>query len=281
MKHPLRHFAALAALILLPGCVELDTVVRVSPDGSGTVEEKMILSSAVVQQMKAMAAQLGSMEGVNAEEALTGFDIVDRDRLQKRAAAMGEGVTLESLEPLTADWGEGYRALFRFSDIGKLRIDQNPSSAVPTGPAVEPAGHEYLSFRFEPGRKAVLTVTMPEEEPGGPMGGEDFEIPDDDFPAGEADGEEVAEQMREMFRDMRVSVALEIDGEIVETNATHREGARVTLMELDFGKLLENPEKFEAMQAAQPQTLEEAKEFMAELPGVKVEVEPEIKITFK
>lgn len=280
MRKRLRILAAAAALTALTGCIELETVVRVSPDGSGTVSERMVLSTAVVEQMKAMRTELASMQGVNTDEALEGFDILDRGRLEQRAAAMGEGVTLEKMEPLKADWGEGYAARYRFTDINKLRIDQNPSSAVPTGPALESASNEMLAFRFEPGPKAVLTVTMPDPEPPGSALGFEEEGEGEGFPPGQ-DGEEVEAQMRDMFKDLHVAVALEVDGDIVETNATHRDGSRITLMELDFSKILENPEKFEAMQNSQPRTLEESKEFMADLPGVKVETEREITITFK
>ena len=280
MKHRLRALAAVAALTTLTGCIELETVVRVSPDGSGTVSERMILSSAVVEQMKAMSAELAAMQGISTDKALEGFDVVDRGRLEKRAAAMGDGVTLEKIEPLAADWGKGYAARYRFTDINGLRIDQNPSSAVPTGPALEPVSHEVLAFRFVPGSKAALTVTMPDPEPPGSALGIEDDTEGEGFPPGEA-AEEAEEQMREMFRDLHVAVVLEVDGEIVATNATHREGSRITLMELDFSKILEDPEKFEAMQNSQPQTLEEAKEIMADLPGVKVEMEREITVTFR
>ena len=151
MRNKLKALALLAALAAAPGCVELDTVVRVAPDGSGTVRERMVLSNVIVEQLEAMAAEFGAMGGA---EKVEGFDIVDRERLEGRAAAMGEGVALDKLEAVATDRGRGYEALFSFSDIGRVSIDQNPGSAVPAGPSAAAAGREAISFSFTPGKTA-------------------------------------------------------------------------------------------------------------------------------
>lgn len=46
------------------------------------------------------------------------------------------------------------------------------------------------------------------------------------------------EMMKMAVRDMRVAMHVEMAGEIVETNAKHPAGRRVTLMDIDFGALL-------------------------------------------
>jgi hypothetical protein len=42
---------AAVVLLMLAGCFQTSTVVRVNPDGSGTVEETMLLSKKMVAQM--------------------------------------------------------------------------------------------------------------------------------------------------------------------------------------------------------------------------------------
>ena len=44
---------------------------------------------------------------------------------------------------------------------------------------------------------------------------------------------------------MGVKVSLEIDGTIIKTNATYRNKSELTLVELHFGKILENKEVFD------------------------------------
>jgi hypothetical protein len=76
-------------------------------------------------------------------------------------------------------------------------------------------------------------------------------------------------------------MAIEVEGVVVQTNATHREGSRITMMELDFGKLLEMPEKLLQFSQLEPETLEDAKKFMKDLPGIKAEMNKEVMIKFK
>lgn len=52
-------------------------------------------------------------------------------------------------------------------------------------------------------------------------------------------------------------------------------------MEMDFNKVLANPEKFKALAKANPQTMQEAKTLLKEIDGVKVETAPEVKIKFQ
>jgi hypothetical protein len=270
----------LPALLLLGGCLEVDTLVRVKSDGSGTVEEKVVMSKVFVEQMKAMAAQMGSMGGSmgGGEEAAGGFDLLDEKKLRSRAAAMGEGVSLVSAEPLVTESGEGYRAVFSFTDINKLKINQNPSDAVPAGPGGQQPSSELIAFTFTPGSPATLTLVMPESE-------EEGESPtpaDEEMPFEEEGGMgEMNEQTKAIFQDLKISMAIEVDGEIVDTNATHREGSRLTLMEMDFGKILEDPEKFQALSSSRSQSLEEAKELMKNIPGIKVELNRELKVSIK
>ena len=54
----------------------------------------------------------------------------------------------------------------------------------------------------------------------------------------------------------------------------------MTLMELDFGKLLENADKFEAFAKHSPETLADAKALMKDLPGIKAELNSEVRIRF-
>ena len=79
----------------------------------------------------------------------------------------------------------------------------------------------------------------------------------------------------------RNSLAVEVAGAITETNAEYRDGARVTLMEVDMNKLLADPAKFKELAKASPQTLQEAKALLKGIDGVKVEAAPEVRIKFQ
>jgi hypothetical protein len=80
---------------------------------------------------------------------------------------------------------------------------------------------------------------------------------------------------------MRMVLAIEVQGQITETNAEYRDGARVTLMDMDFNKVIANPDKFKALAKANPQSVQEAKALLKGLDGVKIETAPEVKIKFQ
>ncbi len=87
--------------------------------------------------------------------------------------------------------------------------------------------------------------------------------------------------MKELFKDMGVKVSLEIEGTIIKTNATYRDKTELTLVELHFGKILENKEVFDKVSAAEPKTIEEMKELVKDLQGLKIEMNNPVVVEFK
>jgi len=77
-----------------------------------------------------------------------------------------------------------------------------------------------------------------------------------------------------------VAMTVQVEGMILETDATHRDGSRVTLMVIDFEELLEAPEYLDELTERRPRSLEEAKELLKDFPGIKLELAPAIHIRF-
>ena len=85
MKKLIRLPILFLSTLLLWGCFQVDTVVRVKKDGSGTVEERMVMGGMFVAQMKMMSAQMGAMGG---EAAGAGeFSLLDEEKLRARAGS--------------------------------------------------------------------------------------------------------------------------------------------------------------------------------------------------
>ncbi len=282
----------------LTGCIQVDTLIKVKPDGSGVIEETFLMNKAFVQQMKAMVEEMGKqMEEQVKEGEKEGethqlqesqkkpgpFDIFDEKKLKERAGELGEGVTYLSGSKIVTDDHEGYKAIYTFKDIQKIRINQNPGEKVPSGPqegGPDAKGKkEYITFIHKKGKPAELLIKLPADKPKEKS--EDVPEEQTSAPTDDQQAEAMMAQMKQIFEGMRIAVAVEVEGTILETNATHREGSRITLMELDFGKLIEMAEKFKQFSLAQPETLEETKQFMKDIPGIKVDLNDEIKITFQ
>ena len=269
----LRALLVLLPALLLGGCIDVDKVVKLNPDGSGTITERVIMGKAVIEQMKSMAAAFGG----KGDDATKGFNLADEKKAREQATKLGEGVTFVSVKKITNDKGEGAETVYAFKDINKVKIDQNPSSEMPSGPAGGPGPEkqkeEPITFKFTKGSPATLVATMPTP---------DLSKAKKEKEAAGAGMEEMAAQMmQQMFKDMRMKMSVQVAGTITESNATYKTASEVTLMEMDFNKLLANPEKFKALTKAQPDTVEEMKKLLQGVDGVKVETAPVVTIKFK
>jgi len=266
-----RHALFALLIPLLAGCLQAETTVRVTPDGSGTLIERVVLGHDTIALLTEMAPEDKP------------FTLLDEAWLRDQAGRYGEEVRLVAAMPLETDFGKGYEARYAFPDVNDLRVDTDPGTRVPgddAGAAVEQEkAPELATFTLEPGSPARLVIRWPVDRPeaddGAASGAESGEEP-----AGEPAPEELA-MLKEMLGGLRMSIAVEVEGEIVETNATHREGSRVTLLDIAFAELLSNEAALRKMATQEPETLAELKAFTKELPGLKLEVEPEVTVRFQ
>ena len=79
-----RALVALAALPLV-GCFEASTVIRLKADGSGTIEQRLLLTDAATDQLRAFAI----LGGGNA----AGADPTSEAQARSLADSLGPGVT--------------------------------------------------------------------------------------------------------------------------------------------------------------------------------------------
>lgn len=259
--------AVCTVVLLLAGCLDMETVINVKPDGSGTVEQTFLMQKDILQMLASM-----SPEGED------GFSLMDKEELEQDAKKMGEGVTFVSAEPYERDAFEGYKSVYSFSDISKLRINQNPGANVPDS-GMEEEGEdeellEFVTFSFTKGNPHSLTIVLPQPEES-----------ESDWEEGQEDAEEMPdtsemEAMIQMYEKMKISMRVNIDGQIRETNATYRDGSTITLMEMDFGKIFSDEKTFKKLARTNPGTLEGLKEIVDEVPGIKVELNEKVEVTF-
>jgi hypothetical protein len=267
-------FLSLIALTIA-GCIESTTLIRVNRDGSGEVEETFLIKTDVLNML------MGFVETPGDKNEKT-RDPVDMEKLERKAFAMGEGVSLKSAEELTSEDGQGYRAVFGFADINKLVVNENPDENVPAVDASEGDAPEteYITFQFRKGtdsEPALLTIFNPQKEPEDttPVGlGEKREI-------SEAADEEMIEMLKEIFRGMRIHLAVEVNGTILSTDAAYREGSKVTLIDMDFTKIIENEELFRELAAKDTESIEKTKEIIKDIPGIRVELQDQVEIQFQ
>ncbi|MBT0653509.1 hypothetical protein [Geomobilimonas luticola] len=259
-------------MFLLAGCFQVTTVVRVNPDGSGTVEERVLLSNKIVAQIEELVRSFEDKGGKGKP-----FDMFQPDQLKEHARSMGKGVTYRGGEKAVTPDYTGYWATYAFSDINTLKLNQQSAPAGGTESKALP-----LSFRFKKGPASTLTILQPKTEPSRVAPA----VPDGK-PASPADvppqmTEEKTKELLEMFMGMKFALAVEVNGTILSTNATHRDGNRLTIVDFDLGKLGNaTPDELEKLSQMKGGSLEEAKELAKNIPGVAFDLNEKVTVVFE
>ncbi|HEV8133010.1 MAG TPA: hypothetical protein VGQ81_17305, partial [Acidobacteriota bacterium] len=156
----------------MTGCISSTTVIKIKPDGSGTVVQTTTMNAKMVAQMKEMMAEMAkAMAGDKpaTEKAPEAGALFTESEARGKAAKMGEGVRFVSSEPIKTSEAEGIRAIYAFDDITKLKVEEKPSAPGPVaaqGMAPQEADSSGMTFRFtkQANGNSLLTVLVPEKK---------------------------------------------------------------------------------------------------------------------
>jgi len=255
------------------GCISIDSVIKIKPDGSGTMEQTMLVNSSAMGMMSMM----GGGDAKDAKPKIDPATIFSKERLAADAAKLGEGVTLLSSEPMTQGEMKGVKAIYAFTDFNKLKV----STALPDmedGTTTAKGNGAPLPIKFtRTGTSSLLTMNMLDElvkgdakatasKPGGTP-----EMP-----------KEMMAMLAPMFKDMRVAIAIEPVGTLVRTNATHVQGKRVTLFDVAFGELFADPAGIEKMEKlGNNPSLTDIRTALKGMKGIKINEVEKLEIEFK
>ncbi len=276
MKY-LRWSIPMVALLFLSGCFQISEVMHLNPDGSGTVEETMLMSKKFFAQMNQMMSGFTGESGAKAEPP----ELFDPAKLKEQANAMGEGVTYVSGKKVeTADF-TGYKAIYYFTDINKLNLSQQ--GAALGAPVGNGQSAQMLGFHFtkaSSGSPATLTIEQPagNKATAAPSAQEAPPTPAPASPTAPVD-EETAKMLK-MFMGMKFLLAIDINGAIASTNATYRDGNRITVLDFDMEKLGNSVSSLEKLERLKTGSLADAKELVKEVPGMKVDMNDKLTVVF-
>ncbi len=257
----IRILLAVLVVHFCSACFEVGVLVHVKPDGSGTIEQSVSVSTAMLAQAKL----LGGDKGKAPTE-------INEEELRAAALALGEGVTFVGAKKIEQEGREGYTATFAFTDIGRIHLDLSKMGQA-AGPGVE---GKSLTVGFKKGNPSELVLSMPKTDAK-----DQEKLKAAQTPEMEAMAEQMLPMMAQMFKGARMRVELEFEGAIVDTNATHREGSRITFMDVEFDKIMADPAKFKVLSKVKDPTSPEARELLKGMPGVKVETENPIRVRFQ
>lgn len=246
------------------GCFQMTTLVRVNADASGTIEQRLVLSPAALAQMR----QLAILGGSNGRP----LDPISEDQARAETVRLGPGTTLVSSAAIDEAAGKGRASVYAFTDVNQLRI--NPQPAAPGGIRLRADGIDSngkaITFTLvhQANGHALLTVMVPMPDlPATGLSSRD----------GVASGQQIA-MLKQMFGGAHVTIAVEPAGTLVRTTSPFVDGSRVTLLDIDLDRLLENDALVARLQATE--SAEALKAILRDAPGLKVNFDRAITIEF-
>jgi len=259
----------ISLLLMLSGCFHIERVINVNKDGSGTIEETVLMTQQFIDQMKKMAAGFG---GGKSEEKTDESEYHDVEALERDAYKMGENVEYVSSNQIKKDGKLGYHIIYSFTDVSKLTLEENPSDKIMSSSGMG-EDKQDLVFKFKKGKTPELTIIFPQIEDE-----DDYEEVSD---TASNVSEEDIEMMKAMYAGMKLSVKVKVDGKIVSTNATHKDKNEVTLTDMDFDVIMQNEEALQILGGSKDSNDDELKRSMENIKGFKADMNDKVVIKFK
>jgi hypothetical protein len=267
----IRFVAVLLGTVSLAACLNSTTLVKLKPDGSGTVEQTTLVNMAALKSMMP-GAEKQATEG-----------LVNKADLERTAQRMGKGVRLLSAEPVTAENGfAGSKAIFAFDDINQIQVSQGPNMSGSTDGkfSSEPTANDPVRFNFTRGAGgSTLSINFVDRPRTGKSDGNATPStpPDIDF-----SNPMMMNMVKTMFQGFKVNIALDVQGTITKTNAEYVDGSRITLLEMDMNALLADEAALKELtgKLRPDASFSEVKPLLKNIKGIKIDG-PSITVQFK
>ena len=244
--------------VAVSGCINSASLIKVKPDGSGTIEQTMMVN---------MAALKGLMAGMGATQGKESGGMLNEAEFKRAGERMG--VRPVSLTPMKEGGFEGAKAIYAFDDISKVRVDQDPQmSGSANGKfAAAPTTRSPIRFALKrAGDRSVLTITVDEKVTA------EATAKAQNAPSLDNIDPAMMQMIKTMFNGFRVLIDVEVDGKIIKTNADYVNGSRVTLLDLEMAGVFEDEDKLKALQSKiKPgASLAELRPYLKDIKGVKI-----------
>ncbi len=250
----LRIVALIGLGIVASGCINSAALIKVKPDGSGTIEQTMLVNAAALK---------GLMSGMGGGQVKQSGGMLDEAEFKRAGERMG--VRPVSLTPMKEGGFEGAKAIYAFDDISKVRVDQDPHLG--GADAGKAASSNPIRFGLtRQGGTSVLSITVDEKA------ADEATTRAQEAPSLESIDPALMTMIKTMFDGFRILIDVEVDGKIVKTNADYVNGSRITLLEVDMAGVFADEAKLKTLQSkVKPgASISELRPYLKDIKGVKV-----------
>jgi len=246
---------ALATLVGLSGCMQVEQGTTLFPDGSGKITMKIAIKKSMLKMIEGFAKQFGGAEADPDKpkdgKALDPFEeLTSAESLAKNSEGIAAWKVGKKEED--ADWirltNVGY-----FEDVNKVKIyqAQQPQPGAP-------AGERTLSFAAKLEKTADGYVLTMKDDTRREL----QQIPGQGGPGGENPdlNKAVLEMMKPMFQDLKVALSITVPGPIKEAQGFIEKKDRTATIAFDGETMLDVMANPEGEKAKKLKSLAEAKE---------------------
>ena len=241
----------LVAALFTTGCFQMTTTIKVAADGSGTIEQRQLIT----------AAGMATRPSVRSAQAGADSTRCPRSRRAARRPGWATASHTYRRRRLPSATGQGRAITYTFTDINGVRVGFD-APAPGLLPGQDGQGVSFALTTLETDM-SLLGSRYPQElfaEGGGSL----------------PPPEQIA-LARSFLAGARVSIAVEPAGALVEASSPFVDGNRVTLLEIDFDQLLKD-DVLARVRATK--TAEELKAVVATAPGLKLNLDSPITVEF-
>jgi hypothetical protein len=287
---------AVTASFFVSGCIDQSITVEVNKNGTAIMTETTFMSSKSLNMMESMAQSLGGKSN-----AVTANPLLEKAQYETKAKQMGEGVTLTSVKELKeVDKGPGVEVKYNIADISNLKIvlDSSPSGGMGS---TKTDLSKFITLDLVKGNISKLTIHLPikttattaiakTKQPTAPEPPLIKQIETTETTGGTQAEEPIPPDfslLKQILQDMRLSLKVKVNGEIVKSNASNIETDPVTkkrqmvvLYALDFSQMLDD-KALTTLMSLQNQPESVIFHELAKIEGMKVEPANKVEVEFK
>lgn len=226
---------------LMSGCLKTFTNVHVRRDGSAVLRDSIYLMESIRDSGPPSADSLALLRQKLDSMAL------------KYAAELGPNVTVRSTTIVNEANPTGWVTEYNIPSINDLTLGRNRTMKMIGGEAMagmqdqqEQPVEEPMHFSYSNG---VLEIS----NPPAPAGTAPAELPK---PQSKEEIKMAIDMMQTFMSGLRVALTVSVDPPLVSTNAQFVKGSTITIMDVDFDKLMnvwrKNPKLYRSMQGKHP-----------------------------
>jgi len=277
MRRNLTLTLLLGLALVSTGCLRSLNTVTVHRNGSATITDTMLFAP----RFLAMMNSLGEMGDGDQASVTT---LWNDSTIKADAGDFGPNVTLKEWKEIEVDGMKGYVAVYQAPSVSDLILDGNRgANMVKTGEddssTNDPDDLDPWRMSYENG---VLTIlNPPDADTANVTVAESLEEnkTDDDL-------RQTLDMMAGFLRGMRISLRVVVEGSISQTNATYVEASTVTLLYMDFDKLVDvwesDPKTFKDFDSMQEGTTETLGQLLKAYPpgSLMIETQPVVTVRF-